>query len=72
MATRRVTFFRPAPLEPGQAIRIEEGPRKGDWEVIAADEKTVTLRCPLSGREFTWKRFCYQTADREAEWPEEE
>ena len=67
-----VTFFRPAPLVPGQKIRIEGGPRQGDWEVVAAGEKGVSLRCPISGRTFDWKPFCYQTDEREAEWPAEE
>ena len=71
MAQHLVTFFRPAALVPGQKIRIEGGPRRGDWEVVAADEKSVTLRCPISGRTFDWKPFCYQTDEREAEWPAE-
>jgi hypothetical protein len=72
MAKHRVTFFRQAAFEPGQKVHIEDGPRRGDWEVVAADAKTVTLRCPLSGREFQWQRFCYLTDEREAEWPAEE
>ena len=73
MAQHRVAIFRQYPFAPGQKIRIADGPRKGDWEVRAADDKTLTLRCPLSGREFTWKRFCYLVEEREATpWPEEE
>ncbi len=73
MATHRVTFLRQAPFEPGQKLRIEDGPRKGDWEVVAADGKDVTLRCPISGREFTRKRFCYQADERDGvEWPEKD
>ncbi|NQT50445.1 hypothetical protein HQ576_00250 [bacterium] len=73
MATHRVTFLRQAPFEPGQKLRIEDGPRKGDWEVVAADDKDVALRCPMSGREFTWKRFCTQADERDGvEWPAED
>ncbi len=53
-------------------IRIESGPRAGDWEVIAATDRKVTLRCPVSGREFAWERFCYLVEDREGvPWPQE-
>jgi hypothetical protein len=69
MAVHQVAVFQQYPFEPGQKIHIADGPRKGDWEVVDADERSVTLRCPISGREFTWKRFCYLVEDREAEWP---
>lgn len=73
MARHRVTVFKAYPFEVGQKIRIESGPRAGDWEVIAAGEKKVTLRCPLSGREFEWARFAYFVEDRpDEEWPQEE
>ncbi|WP_420208518.1 hypothetical protein [Candidatus Electronema sp. JC] len=67
--SERVMFFRPYPFAPGQKIHIEEGPRQGDWVVAAADERKVTLRCPVSGREFAWDRFCYFIEEREAEFP---
>jgi hypothetical protein len=72
MPEHRVAIFEPYPFEPGQKIRIADGPRRGDWEVVAATGKDVTLRCPISGREFTWKRFCYRVAERESEWPSED
>lgn len=73
MAKHRVTLFRPYPLQKGQKIRIEAGPRQGDWEVIAVDERTVSLRCPVSGREVAWDRFCYLTEERDSqEWPQRE
>ena len=52
MTTSRVLLFRPYPLKAGDKIHIEEGPRSGDWEVLAASEKTLTLRCPISQRQF--------------------
>jgi hypothetical protein len=64
-----VIFFRAYSFAPGQKIHIEDGPRRGDWLVIAVDERKVTLRCPISGREFSWDRFCYYTEEREAEFP---
>jgi hypothetical protein len=72
MARHRVAVFKQYPFEPGQKIHIADGPRRGDWEAVAADAREVTLRCPLSGRELTWKRFCYLVEEREAEWPAEE
>jgi hypothetical protein len=73
MSIADVVVFRPYPLEPSQKIRIEGGPRAGDWEVLSADKRKVTLRCPLSGREVTWDRFTYFVEiERGAEWPQEE
>lgn len=67
--SEQVIFFRPYPFAPGQKIHIEDGPRRGDWLVVGTDERKVTLRCPVSGREFVWDRFCYFTEEREAEFP---
>jgi len=67
-----VTLFAPYPFRVGQKIRIQGGKRKGDWEVIGVGDAKVTLRCPISGREFEWARFCYLVEERENEaWPEE-
>jgi len=65
----QVVFFRRYPFVPGQKLHIEDGPRKGDWEVIAVDDKKVALRCPVSGIKVEWDRFCYQVDERQAEWP---
>ncbi|MGR0481775.1 MAG: hypothetical protein ACTFAL_10325 [Candidatus Electronema sp. V4] len=67
--SEQVIFFRPYPFALGQKIHIEDGPRRGDWIVAAVDAHKVTLRCPVSGREFAWDRFCYFTEEREAEFP---
>ncbi len=72
MATHRVARFRQYPFTSGQKIHIEDGPRRGDWEVVSADDKAVKVRCPVSGREFEWKRFCYLVEEREAQWPAED
>lgn len=73
MENATVVFFRPYPFDIGQKIFIESGPRKGDWEVIGVSDRTVKLRCPLSKREFEWRRFCYVTETREDEpWPHPE
>lgn len=65
-----VAVFRPYPFAAGEKITIEGGPRKGDWEVAAVGERKVTLRCPISGREFEWNRFCYLVRRIEGEpWP---
>ena len=73
MAKHKVAVFRPFQFEIGQKIRIDGGPRNGDWEVAGVSDKKVKLRCPISGREFEWALFCYlaETLD-EAQWPAEE
>ena len=73
MPQHRVATFQPYAFEVGQKIRIDGGPRAGDWEVVAVDDRKVTLRCPLSGRELTWDRFCYLVDERDGiEWPRED
>lgn len=68
----RVTIFRPYPFTPGQKIRIEGTRRRGDWEVTKVSENKVTLRCPVSHREFEWDIFCYAAEERDsAPWPVE-
>ncbi len=65
-----VAVFKPYPFQVGQKIFIEAGPRRGDWEVIAVDEETVRLRCPVSRREVEWDRFCYLAWEGLGEpWP---
>lgn len=59
MSEQPIPLFSPYPFSPGQKIRITDGPRQGDWEVVTVDERKVTLRCPVSGRQFNWDRFCY-------------
>ncbi len=65
----KVIFFRRYPFEAGQKLHIEDGPRKGDWEVIAVTDKKVTLQCPVSGFKVEWDRFCYMSDVRETQWP---
>lgn len=70
MSKQAVTIFRPYPFEIGQKIYIEEGPRHGDWEVIGVTDRKIRLRCPISGREFEWNRFCYfSREDESSPWP---
>ncbi len=64
-----VIHFRRFPFEVGQKLHIDDGPRKGDWEVSAVDEKKVTLKCPVSGFVANWDRFCYFVEEKEAVWP---
>ena len=73
MAGHKVTIFKPYPFSAGQKINIAEGPRRGDWEVVAVSDRKVTLRCPISNREFEWNRFCYFSDEQEGiEWPQED
>lgn len=68
-----VAVFKPYPFRVGQKIRIEGSPRAGDWEVAAISEKTVTLRCPVSAKEFEWRSFCYLVEEEhDAEWPRQD
>jgi hypothetical protein len=65
-----VTLFKGYPFTKGQKIRIEDSPRAGDWEVIHVTDHKVTLRCPLSGKEFSWGRFCYMVEETTRPWPD--
>ena len=67
---RSVITFRSFPFTPGQRIYIEDGPRRGDWEVTSITDRKVTFRCPVSHREFTWDRFCYYAGEEQnGPWP---
>ena len=68
-----VVLFRPYPFQAGQKITIENGPRRGDWEVLEVTDRKIRLRCPISNREFLWDLFCYAVEERnEAEWPKKD
>jgi len=65
-----VAVFKPYAFEIGQKIRIENSRRAGDWEIVAVGEHTVTLRCPISHKEFEWNKFCYLAAEeKDVPWP---
>lgn len=71
MDSRQVAVFRPYPFQEGQKIRIDGGPRQGDWKVVGVGERKVRLRCPISGKEFEWNRFCYLAEERtDLPWPQ--
>ena len=66
----KVIIFKPYPFSIGQKIRIDAGPRKGDWQVTGISEKKVNLQCPVTGVEVEWVRFCYFSEEREnQQWP---
>ena len=68
-----VTVFKPYPFQVGQKIRIENSRRSGDWEIAALSDHTITLRCPISKKEFEWKTFCYLVEEEtDSEWPRED
>jgi hypothetical protein len=72
MATYKIVVFQPYPFRTGQKIRIDGGPRGGDWQVVGVGERKVKLRCPVSQREFEWDRFCYLVEERQGvQWPQE-
>ena len=73
MIVDQVILFEPYPFAMGQKIRITSGHRSGDWEVVGLSDRKVTLRCPVSGREFQWDRFCYLSGSKaNEEWPRHE
>ena len=73
MAKNTVIIFKPYPMEVGQKICIDGGPRGGDWEIIGVSERKVKLRCPVSFREFEWDRFCYfAEKNQDKEWPQKD
>lgn len=66
-----VTVFQQYRFTVGEKIRIEGARRSGDWEVAAVEGTKVTLRCPVSKREFTWDNFCYLMAEEKGVvWPQ--
>ena len=69
MSKHQVVIFKEYPFREGQKINIVDGKRSGDWLVIGVSERKVQLRCPVSGREMEWDRFCYFVEEREQEWP---
>ena len=72
MPKHKVAIFKPYSFQVGQKIRIDGSTRGGDWEVTGVTESKVTLRCPLSNKEYTWDLFCYFTEEKDdAPWPME-
>jgi len=70
MEKHDVTVFSPYPFKVGQKIYIDEGRRKGDWEVVGMDDNKIRLKCPVSLRGFEFNRFCYFVRDEKGvEWP---
>ncbi|MGB3212227.1 MAG: hypothetical protein WBB19_16110 [Desulforhopalus sp.] len=67
-----VAVFKPYSFQVGQKIRIEDCRRKGDWEISAVGEHKITLKCPVSKKEFEWTKFCYLVnEEKEVAWPQE-
>lgn len=70
MDQHNVIIFRRYPFKVGQKIYIEDGPRRGDWEVVGVSDRKLKLRCPISKREFEWNRFCYFKEETDnSPWP---
>lgn len=66
-----VLVFKQYPFAVGDKIRIEDGRRRGDWQVAAIKEHALVLRCPLSKKEFSWNKFCYLAGKEEGGvWPQ--
>jgi hypothetical protein len=72
MAKHKVTIFKSYPFQVGQKIRIVGSIREGDWEVADITERKVTLRCPITRKEYTWDLFCYFAEEKDdTPWPVE-
>lgn len=68
-----VTVFSQYSFKVGQKIRIEGSRRAGDWEIADISEHKITLRCPITGKEFSWNKFCYLIEEeRSTTWPQED
>lgn len=65
----KVSTFTPYDFSIGEKIHITAGPRRGDWLVTGVDRTGVTLQCPISKKEFTWKNFCYLSSTKNQTWP---
>lgn len=66
-----VAVFRPYDFSIGQKIRIEDSRRKGDWEIVGISEHKITLKCPVSKKEFEWTKFCYLVEEeKNVVWPQ--
>ena len=70
MKKEQIAFFRSYPFEVGQKINIEDGPRKGDWEILDYDGNKLTLRCPVSNIKISCTQFCYFVDEAVQEWPQ--
>lgn len=71
MGKGKMIIFKPYPMEVGQKIHIDGGPRGGDWQVIDVSERKVRLRCPVTRKEVDWDRFCYFVEDAKGiRWPQ--
>ncbi len=64
-----ILVFQQYPFKTGDKIHIADGRRKGDWLVVGIDDNKITLRCPISQREFSWNRFCYAVDSKKQPWP---
>jgi len=53
------SVFKYYPFETGEKIYIEDGPRKGDWQVAGLTKYKVKLKCLRTFKEFEWDRFCF-------------
>jgi len=69
-AADTVLVLRPYPVQVGQKITIEAGPRRGDWEIIGVSDRKLRLRCPISHRELECDWFCYVVTEATGiPWP---
>jgi len=65
-----VLILRPYPVRVGQKITIEDGPRRGDWEIVGVGDRKLRLRCPISHKELDSDWFCYVVTEAAGiPWP---
>ena len=69
-AGETILILRPYPVQVGQKITIEAGPRRGDWEIIGVGDRKLRLRCPISHKELDSDWFCYVVTEAAGiPWP---
>ena len=66
----RVLVFRAYPLQVGDKIFLQSGPRRGDWQVIEVGQRKIRLKCPVSFKELECDHFYTFVEERQNEpWP---
>ncbi len=69
-ARHRVLIFRLYPLQLGDKIFFQDGPRRGDWQVIEVGPRKLRLKCPVSFKELECDHLYTFVEERPNEpWP---
>ncbi|MBN2808106.1 MAG: hypothetical protein JXR80_01295 [Deltaproteobacteria bacterium] len=53
---KKPTVFEPYEFTVGERILRRRKGKLEDWDVIAVNDKEVTVKCPFHGMELTWPK----------------